>query len=279
MGPARLTRPGADLTLATWGAAGPDVAVGAIHRGETLWRAGDQEARFDLASVTKALVAWTVLVAVEEGSIALDEPAGPPGSTVRHLLAHASGLPFDGATPIAAVAKRRIYSNRGFEVLGTHLSERTGIGWAHYATAAILEPLGMRSTAFGDSPAHGAISTVADMVAFAAEVATPTLLDRSTVTEAGTVQFPTLRGVLPGIGRFNPNPWGLGIEIRGDKSPHWTGTRCSVRTLGHFGATGTFWWYDPDLDLSVVGLGRRRFGPWALEVWPGLADAIIDLTH
>ena len=56
---------------------------------------GDVEVPYELASVTKPLVALAVLVAVEEGALGLDDPAGPPGSTVRHLLAHASGLAMD----------------------------------------------------------------------------------------------------------------------------------------------------------------------------------------
>ncbi len=63
--------------------------------------AGDADRSFPLASVTKLLTATAVLVAVQEEILALDEPAGPPGSTVRLLLCHASGLPFDGRDPIA----------------------------------------------------------------------------------------------------------------------------------------------------------------------------------
>lgn len=55
---------------------------------------GDTAEVYPLASVTKPLVAYAVLVAVEEGALDLDQPAGPTGSTVRHLLAHASGLAF-----------------------------------------------------------------------------------------------------------------------------------------------------------------------------------------
>ena len=49
------------------------------------------------ASVTKLLTGLAALVAVEEGIVDLDEPAGPPGSTLRHLLSHASGLPLNDA--------------------------------------------------------------------------------------------------------------------------------------------------------------------------------------
>src|SRR4249919_322084 len=61
-----------------------------------------------LASVTKLVTALATLVAAEEGTVDLDEPGGPPGATVRHLLAHASGLPFEGETPIAVPGRRRI---------------------------------------------------------------------------------------------------------------------------------------------------------------------------
>jgi len=47
------------------------------------------------ASVTKILTALTVLDATFEGVIGLDDAVGPPGSTLRHLLAHASGLALD----------------------------------------------------------------------------------------------------------------------------------------------------------------------------------------
>ena len=61
--------------------------------------------------LTKLLTGLATLVAVEEGTVDLDEPAGPPGSTLRHLLAHASGLPPDDGPPLMAPGRRRIYSN------------------------------------------------------------------------------------------------------------------------------------------------------------------------
>ena len=82
--------------------------------------------RFRWASVTKLVTALAVLLAVDDGLIDLDEPAGPPGSTVRHLLAHASGLPFEGETVLAQPGTRRIYSNPGFDMLGALLAERSG---------------------------------------------------------------------------------------------------------------------------------------------------------
>ncbi|NLU69259.1 serine hydrolase domain-containing protein [Streptomyces sp. HNM0574] len=231
--------------------------------------------RFPLASVTKPLAAYAALVALEEGAAELDEPAGPDGSTVRHLLAHTSGLAFDDTRVQAAPGSRRIYSNAGFEALGDHLAEVTDIPFPQYLREAVLEPLGMTSTDLPGSPAKDAVSTADDLARFAAELQRPTLVDRTTLDEATTVVHPGLKGVLPGYGNQSPNDWGLGFEIRDGKSPHWTGTSSSPRTFGHFGQSGTFLWVDPDAQLACVALTDRDFGPWAVEVWPAFTDAVL----
>jgi CubicO group peptidase (beta-lactamase class C family) len=89
-------------------------AVGVVSAGGLRAVHGESERVFPWASVTKPVVALAVLVAAEEGVVDLDEPAGPPGSTVRHLLAHASGLPLEAGPPMAPPGRRRIYSNAGF---------------------------------------------------------------------------------------------------------------------------------------------------------------------
>src|SRR5262249_43426996 len=83
------------------------VAVGLTRAAGTVAMHGDSGREFRWASVTKPVTALACLVAAEEGTVDLDEPAGPPGSTFRHLLAHASGLPLRGATPIARPGERR----------------------------------------------------------------------------------------------------------------------------------------------------------------------------
>jgi CubicO group peptidase (beta-lactamase class C family) len=231
--------------------------------------------RFPLASVTKPLAAYAALIAYEEGAIELDEPAGPPGSTVRHLLAHASGLAAEEHRVTAAPGTRRLYSNAGFEQLGDHIAKATDIPFPEYLRQAVLEPLGMTDTSLDGSPAKDGVSTVTDMLRFAAELQAPRLLDPRTVAEAMTVQYPGLKGILPGFGHRNPNDWGLGFEIRSAKSPHWTGGSSSPRTFGHFGQSGTFLWVDPDAQAAAVALTDRAFGPWAIEVWPAFTDAVL----
>ena len=89
---------------------------------------GAVDARLPLASVTKPLVAYAVLVAVEEGSLALDAAlTADAGTSLRHLLAHASGMAPDERTLVAPPATRRIYSNAGFEIVGDLLSDATGL--------------------------------------------------------------------------------------------------------------------------------------------------------
>jgi CubicO group peptidase (beta-lactamase class C family) len=226
------------------------------------------------ASVTKLVTALAVLIAAEEGVIDLDEPAGPEGATVRHLLAHASGLPFDGDKPIGRPGKRRVYSNTGFEVLAEHLAVRAEIPFAEYLAAGVLGPLGMAAELRG-SPAADLHGSLDDLLLLARELQAPTLVAAETLAEATSVQFPGLAGVLPDLGRFDPNDWGLGFELRDDKSPHWTGAGNSSRTFGHFGGSGTFLWVDPEAGLALACLTDLDFGDWAKEAWPRLSDAVL----
>lgn len=263
------------LTAAsTWPVDTVAAAVIDAH-GTTRAHVGDLDHEFPLASVTKLLTAYATLVAVEEGVFALDDPAGPAGSTVRHLLAHASGLDFAEDRVRAEPAQRRIYSNRGFDVLAATLAERSEIPFATYLTEAVFQPLGMRSSRLDGSAGAGGTSTVGDLARFAAELQRPTLIAPETLAEATRVAFPGLEGLLPGYGMQRPNDWGLGFEIRSQKSPHWTGTTSAPTTFGHFGQSGTFLWVDPEAGHACVALTDRDFGPWAIEAWTPFTDAVL----
>jgi CubicO group peptidase (beta-lactamase class C family) len=253
-------------------------AAAVIGPGGVLAGHGDTERVFELASVTKPLVARAVQVAIEEGVVDLDTPAGPPGSTVRHLLAHTSGLAMQSDRVLAKPGTRRMYSNYGFTVLAQTVERESGIEFGHYLAEAVCEPLGMAATRLDggvEAAGFGATSTVADLAAFAGDLLRPSTVSAQLHAEATTVQFPGLDGVLPGYGTQRPNDWGLGFEIRDSKSPHWTGGRNSARTYGHFGQAGGFIWADPGLDLALVALTDREFGEWALRPWPAISDAVI----
>jgi CubicO group peptidase (beta-lactamase class C family) len=238
--------------------------------------AGEADRPFALASVTKVLTAMAGLVAVEEEVVDLDEAAGPDGSTVRHLLAHASGLGPDHGPPLAAPGTRRIYSNAGYEVLADLVEERSGMPFATYLHDALCVPLGLTATALEGSAAHGATSTVTDLLAVCAELLAPSrVLAPETVDLATSVAWPELAGVLPGYGAQDPNPWGLGPEVRGTKAPHWTPDDADPATFGHFGQAGTMLWCDPVAGIGCVALADREFGPWAVEAWPELGASVL----
>ncbi|NLT56948.1 MAG: beta-lactamase family protein [Actinomycetales bacterium] len=254
----------------------PHVGVTVVGPDGVLDRHGDVERPFRIASVTKLLTAYAVLIATEEGALALDEPAGPPGASVRHLLSHTAGYGFGAGAPvIARPGTRRIYSNRGFDVLAAHLERSTGITFTTYLTEAVLDPLGMTATTLAGSAAFDTVSTVADLGRFAAELLTPRLVARRTADELVTVQFPGLGGILPGVGRFDPLDWGLGVERNFGRRGHWAGPALSRDAFGHFGAAGTLLWVDPRARLACVCLTDRDFGPWALAAWPGLGEQVL----
>lgn len=239
---------------------------------------GDTRRGFRLASVTKPVAARAIQVAVEEGVVGLDAAAGPPGSTVRHLLAHASGLSMHSDLVMSAPGKRRVYSNYGFQVAAETVQDKSGIEFGQYLTEAIFEPLGMASSKLEGGAAgagFAATSTVADLAVFAGDLLRPALVSAQVHADAMSVQFPGLDGVLPGFGVQRPNDWGLGFEIKSTKSPHWTGSHNSPRSYGHFGQSGTFIWVDPEADLALVVLTDRDFDDWARTRWPALSDTVI----
>ena len=238
--------------------------------------------RFALASVTKPLVARAVQVAVEEGVVELDTAAGPPGSTVRHLLAHASGsVDALRASAWRRPGTRRMYSNYGFAVLAETVQQAVGDR---------IRPLsgrgGVRAARHGRPPARTAArrrratartSTVADLAAFAGDLLRPRRCRRDARRgDRGAV--PGLDGVLPGFGVQRPNDWGLGFEIRDAKSPHWTGSANSAATLrtfrpvrarlsGSIPSATWRWWCSPTA-ISATG----RYALWPAHLRRRIAD-------
>jgi CubicO group peptidase (beta-lactamase class C family) len=236
---------------------------------------GPMDAVLPWASVTKLVTACTVLVGVSRGHVSLDDPAGPPGATIRHLLAHASGLAFDDASVIATPGRMRVYSNTGFDVVAAAVGSAAGRPFEALVADWVTGPLGMAASRLAGRPSEGLAGSGADLASLARELLAPRVLPAGLVAAASVVTFPGLRGVLPGFGMQAPNDWGLGFEVRGSKAPHWTGSRNSPATFGHFGRTGTFLWVDPEARLSLACLTDRPFGPWAGEAWPALSDAVL----
>jgi CubicO group peptidase (beta-lactamase class C family) len=265
-----VTGPDPLAQVAAWGSkATAGYTTGAGVR--TTGPAGDQ---FPWASVTKVVSALAVWIAVEEGTVAWADEVGPPGSTLRHLLAHASGLATDTDRVLGPPGRRRVYSNRGIELGADHVARSSGIPFETYVAEAVLEPLAMTATRF-TNPAWGASGSLVDLLTLAMELQRPTLVSPATLAAATAPAFAGMRGVLPGFGPQSDNSWGLGVEIRDHKEPHWTGRLNSPETFGHFGRSGSFVWVDPRAGVAAASLSARPFGSWATRAWPALSDSIL----
>lgn len=259
----------------SWPAAEWSCAV--VHgSGNEVTTRGDTGRIQRIASVSKPITAWAVLVAVEEGTVSLDDPVGQSGCTLAHLLCHAGGYPFEGAQPVGKPGAKRIYSNTGYDMVAAHLEAASGMEFSRYLHEAVLSPLGMGSTSLEGSCAKDIRSCVDDLVAFIGELRSPRLVARETWLTSVTAYLPHLSGIVPGIGPADPCAWGLGPEIRGHKSPHWTGTHNSAATFGHFGGIGTFLWVDPVADVACTMLSETEFDDWGLAHWPVFSDAVLE---
>lgn len=257
-----------------WGAGRWGVAV--VDADGLVAERGSRDVALPWASVTKLVSAYAVLRLVERGELTLGEPAGPPGSTVRHLLAHASGLAFDDETIVSPPERTRIYSNTGFDALAAFVAVRAGTAFASVARQLVLEPLGMAGAAMGDRASQGLTGSLRDLALLGRELLAPTLVSPATLAAATEVAYPGLRGVLPGFGLQVPCDWGLGFELRSTKTPHWMGVGNSPRAFGHFGGSGTFLWVDRDSGLALAVVTDRPFGQWAIEGWGPFSDAVLD---
>jgi CubicO group peptidase (beta-lactamase class C family) len=240
--------------------------------------AGDPDEVLPWASVTKVAAALAVLDVVADGALDLDAPAGPAGSTVRHLLAHASGLAFDEERSLSAPGRRRVYSNVGIDtVVAAAVAAAGARDAASMLAARVFAPLGMTRTTLVGPAAHGAQGPLADLGLLAGELLVPTTLRPDVVEAIAQPAFPGLAGVLPGFGRQEPNDWGLGAEIRGRKSPHWLPASVPPDTFGHFGQSGSFLWIDRQDGIAGAALTGTAFGPWAAQAWPRTTERMLAL--
>jgi CubicO group peptidase (beta-lactamase class C family) len=69
-------------------------------------------------------------------------------------------------------------------------------------------------------------------------------------------------------------PWGLGVELRGDKTPHMAPPEASPASFGHGGASGAFVWCDPARGVSWAMLSTRTFLGWWRD-WAAIGSAVL----
>ena len=166
--------PGIVLVLAQGDAPLKHVVVGTDAEGNPLAR----DSLFPVASITKLAVALAVLRLCDKRQIALDTPlsqylpeapAAQPGVTVRGLLCHTAGLPYDleepaepidwpalaractDTRPTTMAGSRVEYSNVGYGLLAVLIERVTGLSIREALQAHVMAPLGVEGY-LGDVP-------------------------------------------------------------------------------------------------------------------------------
>lgn len=243
----------------------PAVVVSAWRDGEwqTLAACGDLDAVRPWASVTKLMTGLCAAIDVEAGRATLDDAVGPEGSTLAHLLSHSSGLGFEFGDPTSAPGLKRVYSNYGVDLAAQYLA---GTDVATWLSSRVATPLELRSTRLVGRASEGLEGSTNDLATFARQWVTPTLIPASRRDQTVRAFLPELSGVVPGWGRFSPCPWGLGPELRGEKS-HWMG-EWPPSSVGHFGRSGSMVLVNADEGIVLVATTTVEFGAWAHELWP-----------
>lgn len=222
---------------------------------------GDRGVMMPWASVSKLVVALLVGRDVAAGIYALTEPLGPEGSTVAHLLSHASGLGPDRSALRSGVGRKRIYSTFGYDIVVEFL------GGVPIILERARRELNLTSVISDGTSAGGLMGTLEDLEEVAMRWLGRDDVIGDTLPTMTRAFLPDLEGVVPGFGRFTPCPWGLGPQIRG-ASLHWMGEGWPVTSFGHFGQSGSLLLVDPERRTAIVAVSDRGFGSWAVTTWP-----------
>ena len=226
--------------------------------------AGDLDEPRPWASVSKVAVALACALESDEGRLGDDDVVADNGATVSQLLSHCGGFGLEEADPRYTPGSRRVYSNVGIDKVVD--AARRGREWTEWLTERVVGPLGLTTTVMSGRPSSGLAGSTSDLARLAGEWLIPRLVsparDRLVTTPYGA----SLSGVVPGFGRFDPCPWGLGPEIHGTKD-HWMRSWAPT-AFGHFGQSGALLLVDRDAGRALVATSSVAFGPWARELWP-----------
>lgn len=145
---------------------------------------------YRVLSITKPFTATAIMILVERGLIALDDPVSrylswftidtyETGVTIRHLLTHMSGLPRDAPFPswttyefptlsqlkskltsirlVAEPGTIEKYSNLGYILLGQIIETVTSTTYADFIQANIFTPLGMVNSS-AETPGQSSVA-------------------------------------------------------------------------------------------------------------------------
>ena len=99
-----------------------------------------------------------------------------------------------------------------------------------------------------------------------------------TVDEMLSTQFGELPGTVEALATWDACPWGLGLDVRGTREPHWTGDALTATANTHFGSSGTLAWIDRERGLGLVALASRSsYSGWWSRAggWADLSAAVV----
>lgn len=222
------------------------------------------------ASVSKMAVSLAFAVEVDWGHHTVSEALGPRGATLANLLSHSSGLGLEEGDPTVEVSTKRVYSNYGVDLAVKAVTNDYDA--ATWLDDRVFAPLGMTTTRLEGRPSAGVVGSTNDMQVLAEAWLRPDAISKETRNRFITPYAPQLAGIVPGFGRFTPCPWGLGPEVRGNKS-HWMGD-WPAESFGHFGQSGSLMLLNVNEGIGVVATSTESFGPWAVALWPTWTSAM-----
>lgn len=222
--------------------------------------------------------------------------AGLPGDLPPAAAPYRPGLDWPAlrracceTAPLRPPRTRIEYSNVGYGLLAAVVERCSGLRFAAALSELVLEPLGIEAY-LGEEPprtpaavhveglhtgtpievynsafwrslalpwggllttAEGAIALVRAFGGVRAGFLRPETAAAATRDHVGDLER---AGDLPWVG----GPWGLGPELRGTKSPHWTPAEAGPGSFGHAGASGCVTWSSPSAGVSWTILHARQ---------------------
>jgi CubicO group peptidase (beta-lactamase class C family) len=280
-----------------------------------------RDALFLVASITKPVTATAVVLLLERGLVALEDPVsryvprfagtGKADVQLRHLLTHTSGLPdmlpnndtlraahrpladfVEGACRVPllfAPGTRVSYQSAGFALLAEVVHQVTGVTLHEFLRQEVFVPLGMTDTSLGwqpekkeriaavhlsaeqqktdwhwntpywlgfGAPWGGLVTSPGDFARFCAlmlnggSLGVVRLLSPAAVRALTSNQIACQPRVPEDDRRCRP--WGLGWRLNWPSEPGSFGDLLGPRAYGHWGATGTLCWLDPDAELFGI---------------------------
>lgn len=241
--------------------------------------------------------------------------AGLPIDVSPRHAAYAKGLDWPALStaclltaPDAPAGKRVQYSNVGYGLLALAVERRTEQAFPAALRDLVLGPLGISATLGSEPPRAparlagvrgphadtelesfnspfwrslalpwaGLVTDAAGAIALVRAFRGGQLLSAELGAEATRDQTGGLSGGFIEPLFWEPCPWGLGPEVRGQKSPHWVAPAAGPDSFGHSGASGCLAWYVPASDTAFAILGARTADSgWLLRRAPAICAAIL----